>query len=400
VFAPERPALGPLEQLDHTVQRQVAAGRATEITRYRVVPLRVGPEAVPAIEIPYTLPDQSAGTVSTERLRLRVRGHLDNEANPALGPAPEPVAVISTAWTLIWVLVTAGAALLAALLTFIGLRIARSRLIAAGPVLPPLPANQLALLKLDALARDAVIGPDRRYAAVIDVLREYLGGRFGFDGLETTTLEMMRSLDGAELKEITDAEIRSQLEDADLVKFARITPSDGEAREKIHAVRRIVELTWEEPEVEEDAEERPRLEAADERERLRAGAIDVALFGTLGGFALVSLWVLGYPQWAWLGIVVFGLAMTLRDVLGRGSPGKALYALRVVSDDERQGPPGLGQRLRRNLLLLLAPVGLPVEALVLVYHPHHQRVGDRWAGTEVVRMPTVAPRAPRQGEGR
>ena len=39
------------------------------------------------------------------------------------------------------------------------------------------------------------------------------------------------------------------------------------------------------------------------------------------------------------------------------------------------------------------------KALVLVYHPLGHRVGDQWARTEVVRLPTVTPRHPEPNRG-
>jgi uncharacterized RDD family membrane protein YckC len=70
-----------------------------------------------------------------------------------------------------------------------------------------------------------------------------------------------------------------------------------------------------------------------------------------------------------------------------------LYGLRVVRNDELQSSPSVGARIARNGLLFVAPAGLPVEALVLIHHPLRRRIGDAWAGTEVVEDPLAGTRA-------
>lgn len=389
VWVPRNPALGSWRLVaKEPIESQQDSAYRTEIHRYRLMAMRLGAEAIPAMGIDYKLPDGTAGSLQTPRLRQRVRGWLENESSPNLGAPPDPVPVVVTDRTLVWVVSVGGSALAAALITLIVLLALRNRLIAALPGPPPPPPNVLALAKLKELAR-ADMEPDARYAAVVDVLREYLGGRYGFDGLETTTHELMAEIRDADLKEITLPEISSLMDEADLIKFARLKPRDSEARAQIQVVRRIVEVTWEEPEEEEELEEKPRLELATARERVKAGGVDAALAGAVSTLPLGAFVVAGLSEWAWIALVVFGLLMLFRDAFGKGSPGKAMYALRLARNDDEQDLPGVAERLKRNALLFIAPVGLPIELLVLLYHPLGQRVGDRWAATEVVRLPTL-----------
>ncbi len=322
--------------------------------------------------------------METGPIKIRVRGNLENSANPALAGAPPPVDVIATDWVRIFTVSALGAAILAALVTLVCLRIWRQRLEAALPPAPPLPANEEALRKLEALDTSEA-DPDTHYAAVVDVLREYLGARYGFDGLETTTHEMLGLIGGADLKTITESEIRGFLEDADLIKFARMTTTSDEARERIPVVRRIVEATWEPPPEVEADEVVQRLDPAAGAERVKAGLVDVALGAALGGVAFGALWAVGQLQWSWVALVLMGAYLLLRDLGGGRSPGKILLGLRVVSGGEVQETPSAGALVTRNALLLVAPIGLPTELLVLAYHPRRVRVGDHMAGTAVVR---------------
>ena len=104
--------------------------------------------------------------------------------------------------------------------------------------------------------------------------------------------------------------------------------------------------------------------------------VDFAIFWALGLIPLVG-WMLG------------GIFLALRDAAwcGGRSPGKRLVGLAIV---RRDGAPWTGSALsslQRNLLVA-APLAqfvlIPVEAL-LSWRGSRRRVGDRWAGTEVVR---------------
>ena len=261
---------------------------------------------------------------------------------------------------------------------------------------PPRPAIDVALERLDDIDHKsgAELDGAQRLAATIDALREYLGGRYRIDALEMTSRELALALPGLDLKTIAPAEIEALLADADLVKFARIVPAEAVAREKSPVVRRIVTETWEPP-----AEETPeviRREPASVRQRVYAGLVDGLLAGVLGMMLIGFLWVVGAIAWGFLGLLLIGLLLVVRDAFGR-SPGKQLLRLDLALRDELQSLPPLARRIRRNVLLLIWPLTLPLEWLVLRQHPLGLRVGDMWADTEVVRasLGAATPTAPR-----
>jgi len=135
------------------------------------------------------------------------------------------------------------------------------------------------------------------------------------------------------------------------------------------------------------------LEPASAAARLRAALVDALLAAALACLGSAGVWIALSPAWAWLGVLLAGVYLLLRDLGGPGSPGKVLYGLRVVRRDELQTSPGVGARLARNALLLIAPAGLPVEALVLIHHPLRRRIGDSWGDTEVVEDPLAGLKA-------
>ncbi|MFO0748390.1 MAG: RDD family protein [Myxococcota bacterium] len=385
LYPPYRPALGSFRVME-TLQgsQKIDATTRTETWRFSIIPLRLGVEKIPKIEIPYKLADGGHGQVETPIVRVRIIGFLENDQDPNPGGLPAPAAVIATNWALIWALSIGGALVLAALLTFFVLKAMENRWKALAPAPPPRPANEVALERLDQIDRTSAAELDggARLAATIDTLRAYLQGRYHIDALEMTTREVVKALVDADLKTIAPSEIQTLLEDTDLVKFARLTPKEEDARATSPAVRRIVTETWEPPKVE--VEEIWKLDPASLKQRFYAAGIDLALALALAGVVVGAVVVMG-ASLAWVGLVipVVGLVMALRDLGGR-SPGKMLLGTTIVRRNDRQPAATLGQRFKRDALYLVWPLTLPLEALVLRKHPLGLRLGDLWAETEVV----------------
>lgn len=385
LFPPLTPAVGTFEIGAALPGTEKVQGDQKETSwRWSLMPVRMGVEKVPGIELPYRTASGEEGSVQTAIMRVMVRGHLENEQDPALGKAPPPVDVIATNWALIWALSVGGALVFAALATWLVLLALRQRFEALRPAPPPRPAIEVALERLAQIdqASGSELDGAQRLARTIDAMREYLSGRYRIDALEMTTPELRAVLPQLDLKSVGTLEIEALLNDADLVKFARLMPPESEAREKSPVVRRIVTETWEQP-----AEETPevaRRESASLRQRLYAGLVDGLMAGVLGLMMMGFLWVVGAIELGFLALLLVGVLLMLRDAAGR-SPGKQLLRLAVVHRDEAQSTPTFGRRVRRNALLLLWPVTAPLEWMVLRQHPLGLRVGDIWADTEVVR---------------
>lgn len=116
----------------------------------------------------------------------------------------------------------------------------------SAPPPPPRPPWEVAIARLDAIESKHLLEKEayEQYLdEVSDALREYLGDRYGFDGLESTTRETLRQL--ALLAPDFDDEraVRTILQRADLVKFARRPPVAEECREAMSETRRMVRKT-------------------------------------------------------------------------------------------------------------------------------------------------------------
>lgn len=388
VFPPLLPALGGFEIVspDKGLER-VEAQKKTTTRRWTVLPVRVGVEKVTTIEVPYRTLDGAEGVVTTPALRVYVRGHLENDNDPALGAAPPLADVIATNWVLIWILSIGGTLIFAAIVGWIVVLAMRQRFEALKPKAPPRPANEVAmerLARLDATP-DHELDGGRRVAETIDTLREYLGRRYDIDALEMTTNELATALTrGLDLRGASPEGIVSLLQSADLVKFARLVPPPDEARAPAAIVRQLVEQTWVETQPENETETRTRAEPASIRQRLFGGLVDLVLSGLLGLLGLLGLVLAGLPELGWIPLGAIGLLMLIRDAFGP-SPGKRLLRTVVVVRDLEQSTPGPRRLLVRNVLLVLWPLLVPIEWFILRSHPLSLRLGDMWADTEVVR---------------
>jgi len=114
------------------------------------------------------------------------------------------------------------------------------------PPPPPRPPWEVALEELGDLRARELIKNERyseHYAKVSHIVRKYCGDRYGFDGLESTTREMMSVLKRVVPSIPVLAEIEASLRHADLVKFARLTPTGEECSEALERAEQIVRRT-------------------------------------------------------------------------------------------------------------------------------------------------------------
>ncbi len=183
------------------------------------------------------------------------------EAKPKPNPPGRPQREEWTALKLGLALVAVGIVLGAAL-AFL-LRWWRARPLPTPPPPPPRPPWEVALEKL-AETREAALLEAGRHPEYIDrvsdAVRGYLGARFGFDGLESTTAEILTALrtssagfvrldeDAASPRPVFGAamsygEIKAFLEECDLVKFAKLVPSTEQCEAVMDTGVRIVRST-------------------------------------------------------------------------------------------------------------------------------------------------------------
>ncbi len=224
--------------------------RATTAVQISVVPLPAKPGRheliLPPLPITVSRASGELVTVCTAPHTVMVEDPIANTPNPS--PKGNPVARRQLEiWTaakhavgVALIALVVGA--LAALLISRWLR--RPQKLPPPP--PPRPPWDVALEALHDI-RHAGLTREGRFAEVFDrvsdVLRRYLGDRYGYDGLESTTREALVSLRQTSPVIEDLGGIETFMRDADLVKFARLTPSEGECLDLMARAENIVTRT-------------------------------------------------------------------------------------------------------------------------------------------------------------
>lgn len=205
---------------------------------------------------PFTLEILGQGEAKVVEIRgtlISVRSALEGADSLDPRPRAEPLPVrVPNGAMIVLLYALAALALLIPLAYLLARRIAKARE-ARRPPPPPRPPWESALEAIEKLRseRKARLETGDHESAIeaftdelSDIVRAYLGERYGFDGLESTSDELLEALEAraGQVGRKSDAidSVRAFLHEADLVKFAKAR-LDGEALDAIlYSARRIV----------------------------------------------------------------------------------------------------------------------------------------------------------------
>lgn len=243
------------------------AGRVETVVRLPFVPLPREPGSheltLPPLPIAIARSSGQLSQLCTTPHVLFVEDPTANTPNAELQADPPPRSQLE-----IWTAArdTAIALLialpLAALLAWLAIRyLPRLKKKPAPP--PPVPPWELALKELRELDGAGLLERarfDEYLDRVSDTLRAYLGRRYGFDGLESTTRELLRQLGERAPDFRFESEVRDILQRSDLVKFAKRLPNEHECKDAMLETRRIVERTTKSPTLDPREAEQTRRE--------------------------------------------------------------------------------------------------------------------------------------------
>jgi hypothetical protein len=177
---------------------------------------------------------------------MTVEDPLASVATPEKQAAPEPRVQLEVWTTLRDIVLNLAWGLPLALLLAWLLYKHGGKLKKTPPPPPPVPPWDVARRELTELERRRLIEAEefeQQLDAVCDILRKYLGARFGFDGLECTTAELLRALKTHAPHFSEEVSVRTILQRADLVKFARRAPSREECEDARLLTVRIIDKT-------------------------------------------------------------------------------------------------------------------------------------------------------------
>jgi hypothetical protein len=113
---------------------------------------------------------------------------------------------------------------------------------------PRLPLPQRTLAALDALAQEELPAKGRAqefYFRLSEIVRSYLGERYGFEALESTSTELLDAVrrmhtPGLAVKELSEFALMS-----DMAKFAKVLPNADECKSSLEFGYRLVHTTTE-----------------------------------------------------------------------------------------------------------------------------------------------------------
>lgn len=179
---------------------------------------------------------------------IEVRSLLANEPDAELKPPSEPRVIEQDDYRLLLILGALLFIVLGALLAWLLTRWWQKR-DRPEPAPPPPPAPwETAYAELRELERSRSTaiaeGQTEQWVdAVSDSLRAYLGRRYGFHGLESTTDEIVEKLGGAKSMAVTRQEVIGFLGQCDLVKFAKASLADDASQTLIADAVALVDRT-------------------------------------------------------------------------------------------------------------------------------------------------------------
>ena len=266
VTLPEQP-LGPLEQVKRDISTSERDGRSVTVVALELLALEPGDVTIPALNLRVVGQAGELEELRSEPQQVHVASLIANEPNAEPKPATAPVVVVQDDYTLAWVgLALLGAALIAAITLWVS-RWLKARPKAPVPLPPPRPPWEIALEELSALSKQKaqLLAEERGEVfvdRVSDTLRAYLGRRYGFDGLERTTAEVVSTLEQLRPDKLSLSGVSLLLEQCDLVKFARVTPDEEQCDDLFNGAMGLVRATTPEPVMRAQEVGAPRPEEA------------------------------------------------------------------------------------------------------------------------------------------
>jgi hypothetical protein len=232
---------------------ETADGATTKVSIPIVLlPQRAGrvPLTLPSLPIAISRANNEVMTICTSKHDIVAVDPTENEQDPPPRPNPPPRPQREE-WELakkVAIGIAIGILIGAILGYFLVKHLRRPK--PAAPIVKRLPWV-IALEELDGLRRSTLLSEGKKaeyYDVVSDCIRKYLGGRFGFDkhgfdGLETTTDEMRALLKRVRPPIQNLGAISEFLEDCDLVKFAKLSPSESDCLAAVVKAEAIVRVT-------------------------------------------------------------------------------------------------------------------------------------------------------------
>jgi hypothetical protein len=245
---PVTPDLGKFRLLDRKEKKEEVLGTVTKTLALVVAAYELGELSIPPI--PVLSPSGDTG-FKTEEFKVRVVGQIkEGEKGGDLRDVAPPVKFYERTWLPLYILagISAGVGAFFLIRRYLRRRRAeaearRRALADAGRERPPHEVAREALKNL--LAEDLLKKGLYRlfYFRLSEIIREYVGARFGFESLELTTTELLDAVKARHTPGLDFDEFASFCAHADLVKFAKHVPADSDVSRSVDQAFAFIDRT-------------------------------------------------------------------------------------------------------------------------------------------------------------
>ena len=214
--------------------------------RFETAPLKPGALTIPSLP----LRDKYGKAIArTNPFNMQVTSAIKPEDQKPSEPAPlRPPLMLSFPWWIAVVGILLTLAVLGAVIYLLRKYRTTPTIVAPlAPVKPVLPEDEEALEALKALETRGPLSSGRfkeHYFRLSEILKAYLGRRYRFDALESTSKELICVLeDRKQIAETMIDRVETLFQKLDLVKFTDHTPLPAEGLDLVRDVREIVMAT-------------------------------------------------------------------------------------------------------------------------------------------------------------
>lgn len=238
--------LEKFEVLEQTRQRQDEASGSVTTFQLKMSAFELGVLPLPQLTFELTAPGVSQ-TVAVPGMEMEVIPTLPKDADQkgaGLFDYQPPTEVPIRSWRLLYVL----AGLLAAGLLAWGLmkwlRRPRPETVAVKPLAPLDVRTRQALAALNAEELPAKGRVKEFYFRLSEILRGYLGERYGFEALECTSSELIASLRKLRTPGLPEEQLMRFVSESDLVKYAKAEATPEACSQWLNFGYELVEKTY------------------------------------------------------------------------------------------------------------------------------------------------------------
>jgi len=237
--------LGEFELLDYAPTRpqQTTDGKITITHQIVLTTFSTGTQTIPSLSLLFTTPFGAQAEAKTDTIPINVKSVLEAMGDQGgLRPLKGFFDFKSYWW--VWLLVALACLGVGG---YFGYLWWRSRILEeslrAGPPKPPEEIAWDALHKLEDSNLLSEGHAKEFYFQLSVILRQYLENRYHFSALDRTTSELLMEFRKNNFGLELTNEMRDFLDNADLVKFAKWTPEEGEIDGDVSRVKHVITIT-------------------------------------------------------------------------------------------------------------------------------------------------------------